>query len=207
MGRRVEGYNAASCILTIEAATALSRVQQAALALKYTLKVYDCYRPQQAVDDFVVWANNSMDTLTKLEFYPTLNKATELFPDYIATRSGHTRGSTVDVTLLQLPFVQQAVYLPGQPLVACFADAENRYGDNSIDMNTGFDCMNALANTANVPTNSLQAANRQLLVDLLADEGFVNYPMEWWHFTLQNEPYPDTYFDFAIQKDCNHSAS
>ena len=100
--------------------------------------------------------------------------------------------------------MQQADYFPGQPLFPCFAAAENRYKDNSIDMNTGFDCMNEMANTANVPTDSLQAANRQLLLDLLADEGFVNYPMEWWHFTLENEPYPETYFDFAIQRDCSH---
>jgi D-alanyl-D-alanine dipeptidase len=146
MGRRVEGYNTPACILTLEAATALKKVQEEAIAEGYTLKVYDCYRPQRAVDDFVAWSNNSYDLITKAEFYPTLEKS-ELFPDYIATKSGHTRGSTVDLTLVQLPAKSQAVYLPGQPLIACFESYENRYQDNSIDMGTGYDCMCSLAHT------------------------------------------------------------
>lgn len=146
MGRRVEGYNTPECILTLQAANALKKVQEEAVSKGYVLKVYDCYRPQRAVDDFVAWSNNSYDVITKAEFYPTLEKA-ELFPDYIATKSGHTRGSTVDLTLVQLPVKSQAVYLPGQPLIACFESYENRYQDNSIDMGTGYDCMCSLAHT------------------------------------------------------------
>jgi D-alanyl-D-alanine dipeptidase len=146
MGRRVEGYNAPECVLSSQAAEALKKVQTDAASLGYSLKVYDCYRPQRAVDDFVAWSNNSYDLATKEEFYPTLDKS-ELFPDYIATKSGHTRGSTVDLTLVKLPASTQEVYLPGQPLVACFESYENRYKDNSIDMGTGFDCLCPLANT------------------------------------------------------------
>ena len=204
MGRRVEGYNYKNgCVLQKQAADALVEVQREAIGMKYTVKVYDCYRPQRAVDDFVSWSNNSMDILMKEENYPTMDKP-DLFPDYIAISSGHSRGSTLDVTLVQLPVEdhQQEAYLPGQPLVPCFERYDVRYGDNSIDMGTGFDCMNALANTDNVKSNSLQALNRQTLVDLMDKHGFTNYENEWWHYTLRDEAYPDTYFDFPIQKGC-----
>ena len=148
MNRRVEGYNSPSCVLTAEAASELSLVQLDAIQLGYSLKVYDCYRPQMAVDDFVKWANNSLDLLAKEEFYPNLDKL-DLFPDYIATRSGHSRGSTVDLTLVALPAKQQAEYYPGQSLVACYASVDIRFADNSIDMGTGFDCLDPLANTDN----------------------------------------------------------
>ncbi len=118
LGRRVEGYNAPVCILSRPAAEALSAVQKDALKAGYSLKVYDCYRPQRAVNDFVAWSQNPYDFLTKREFYPTLEKMV-LFPDYIATKSGHSRGSTMDLTLVKVadPMPQQATYLPGQPLV------------------------------------------------------------------------------------------
>ena len=203
MGRRVEGYNYPGCVLQRRAADALIEVQREALEMKYTLKVYDCYRPQMAVDDFVEWGNNSMDTINKEEFYPTIEKE-DLFPDYIATSSGHSRGSTLDVTLVPLPVEEneQETYLPGQPLVPCFEDYNKRYRDNSIDMGTGFDCMNVLANTAKVRPGSQQALNRQILLDLMAKYGFLNYEKEWWHYTLREERYPDTYFNFPIQKGC-----
>jgi D-alanyl-D-alanine dipeptidase len=146
MGRRIEGYNHPSCVLTTSAANALKNAQAEAISLGYSIKVYDCYRPQRAVDDFVSWANNTMDILTKDEFYPALGKD-ELFPTYIATKSGHTRGSTVDLTIVQLPAATQETYLPGQPLVSCFEDVSKRFGDNTVNMGTGFDCMSPWANT------------------------------------------------------------
>jgi D-alanyl-D-alanine dipeptidase len=133
IGRRVEGYNSPSCILTSQAAISLKNAQEQAVQWGYSLKVYDCFRPQRAVDDFVLWSNNTFDTLTKREFYPTLEKTT-LFPEYIATKSGHSRGSTVDLTLVKLPAVDQEPYFPGQPLVPCFASYESRFHDNGIDM-------------------------------------------------------------------------
>ena len=210
MGRRVEGYNAPECVLSVQAAESLKKVQTDAVSLGYTLKVYDCYRPQRAVDDFVAWSNNSYDLATKEEFYPTLEKS-DLFPDYIATKSGHTRGSTVDLTLVKLPVSAQDTYLPGQPLVACFESYENRYKDNSIDMGTGFDCLCPLANT-NTPeirygddhsntvlltkrfvNSESQKLNRKVLLDLMSKYSFDNYSGEWWHYTLHGEPFPETY--------------
>lgn len=204
MGRRVEGYNYPACVLTEQAASALSQVQSSAAQHGYSLKVYDCYRPQRAVDDFVRWANNSYDTLTKLEFYPTIDKLS-LFPEYIATKSGHSRGSTMDLTLVQLPAKAQEEYLPGQPLVPCFSNTNHRFKDNSVDMGTGFDCLNALAHTANVKSGSVQEQNRQLLLRLMSQQGFVNYADEWWHFTMTAEPFPSEYFDFPIQRECARS--
>ena len=147
VGRRIEGYNSPSCLLTKSSINNLRRVQEKALVLGYTLKVYDCYRPQRAVNDFVNWANNTLDILTKTEFYPTLDKSTDLFPEYIATKSGHSRGSTIDLTLVRLPAKEQELYLPGQELVPCFENTEKRFRDNSIDMGTGFDCFSKLAHT------------------------------------------------------------
>lgn len=202
MGRRIEGYNHPSCILTTSAAEALSKVQADARAKGYSLKVYDCYRPQRAVDDFVSWSNNQYDLLMKREFYPTLDKPS-LFPDYIATKSGHSRGSTMDLTIVSLANpVEQETYYPGQPLVSCFASADRRFKDNSIDMGTGFDCLSPWANTASDKVSAEQMANRLVLVDLMAGRNFTNYDGEWWHYTFQGEPFPETYYDFPIQKDC-----
>ena len=201
MGRRVEGYNFPACILTEQAATALKVAQSQALQLGYTLKVYDCFRPQRAVDDFVLWSSNSLDIITKEEFYPTKDKL-DLFPEYIASKSGHSRGSTVDLTLVRLPIDEQEDYYPGQPLVSCFSSYEERYRDNSIDMGTGFDCMSEYANTKNVSHGSVPESNRELLLKVMTSAGYVNYASEWWHYTLANEPYPETYFNFPIQQEC-----
>lgn len=201
MGRRVEGYNTPSCILTIEAANMLKLIQIDAINLGYSLKVYDCYRPQQAVDDFVNWANNSYDLLMKTEFYPTIEKQ-DLFPDYIATKSGHSRGSTVDLTIVKLPIQSQEIYYPGQPLVNCYAPYNERFYDNSIDMGTGFDCLSPYANTNTDLVGSEQHDNRMILFNLMSSKNFTNYSGEWWHYTLQNEPFPNTYFNFPIQKCC-----
>lgn len=157
LSRRVEGYNAPVCVLSVDAAANLSLVQHDAVAAGYSLKVYDCYRPQRAVDEFVSWSHNEMDKYSKDEFYPTLEKS-DLFPDYIATKSGHSRGSTIDVTLVALPAQEQATYLPGQPLVACTEAAGLRFQDNSIDMGTGFDCLDPLANTEN---NKIRCQNHR----------------------------------------------
>jgi D-alanyl-D-alanine dipeptidase len=210
--------------------------------------VYDSYRPQQAVDDFVEWSYNATDDLMKLEFYPTIDKSV-LVPDYLADKSGHSKGSTVDLTLVKLPAAPQEQYVPGQQLVPCFANVNQRFGDNTIDMNTGFDCFSELSHTENIEAGTPQAENRAMLVALMKKRGFDNYPLEcmfyflsWsnhlssphpivllpsflppsycivsspqlvsqaplssslgWHFTLRNEPFPDTFFDFPVQLGC-----
>lgn len=198
VGERIDGYNAPKCLLTREAADALKRVQEDLGEFSLSLKIYDCYRPQRAVSHFVRWAKDIGDTRTKREFYPTVDKS-RLFEDgYIAERSGHSRGSTLDLTIVPVPVPEQEAYRPGQELFACCLPASERFRDNSIDMGTGFDCFHTLANTANRSVGTAQRANRLLLKTLMERQGFVNYDKEWWHYTLKNEPFPDTYFDFPI---------
>ena len=198
VGRPITGYRAPECWLTRAAAEALVPVQRRVKRAGYTLKFYDCFRPQRAVDDFVSWSHRPDDTTTKAEFYPDLDKSV-LFPEgYIAERSGHSRGSTFDVTLVPLGKGVSPKWRVGDPQVACTSSLPPRFPDTSIDMGTGFDCFDPLANTANPGITARQAANRALLVRQLRRAGFTNYDKEWWHFTLANEPYPDTYFDAPI---------
>ena len=198
IGRPIVGYREPLCILTRDAAEGLARAQQAALAAGYTLKVYDCFRPQRAVDDFVRWAARPGDQRMKQEFYPRVDKS-KLFEDgYIAERSGHSRGSTVDLTLVKLPVTPQRPFIPGEPLVPCYDP--NRFPDNSIDMGTGYDCFDTLAHTLDERITGEARQNRLMLKQIMEDAGFVNYEYEWWHYTLANEPYPDTYFDFPVAR-------
>jgi D-alanyl-D-alanine dipeptidase len=198
IGEPVDGYAAPMCLLTRPAAEALHRAQQEFLAEGLSLKVYDCYRPQRAVNDFVAWAKNIPDQRMKAEFYPRVDK-TKLFDDgYIADESGHSRGSTVDLTLVKLPAAETPPYVPGQPLVDCAAPQPDRFPDNTIDMGTGYDCFDTLAHTLDPRIQGDQLKNRLLLKDRLEEQGLVNYENEWWHFTFKPETYPDTYFDFPV---------
>jgi D-alanyl-D-alanine dipeptidase len=199
VGERVDGYLAPKCFLTTDAAQALASIQKDLVPYSLTLKIYDCYRPQRAVNYFVRWAKDIENTKTMREFYPTIDKR-NLFKDgYIAEKSGHSRGSTVDLTIVPLPAPIQADYIPGQKLSECYLPAEHRFPDNSIDMGTGFDCFHELSNTENKNIGRQQKNNRLLLKSLMEKHGFKNYDMEWWHYTLKNEPYPDTYFNFVIE--------
>ena len=200
IGRPITGYLDPVCILTREAATALSAAQRAVLRLGYTLKVYDCYRPQRAVDDFVAWAEDLDDQAMKREFYPAIEKSVLFEEGYISARSGHSRGSTLDLTLVKLPPRPQPAYRPGQPLVPCTAPRAERFPDNTVDMGTGYDCFDPLANTLDPRVTGAPLANRLLLKDLMTDAGFTNYALEWWHYTLAGEPYPGTYFDFPVAR-------
>ncbi|MET7275142.1 M15 family metallopeptidase [Streptomyces flaveolus] len=198
VGERIDGYRQPLCILTRPAAQALHTAQTRLLSQGYSLKVYDCYRPQRAVDHFVRWAEDLDDQRMKAEFYPNVDK-TRLFDDgYIAEKSGHSRGSTVDLTIVKLPAKPTRPYHPGQPLVPCFAPQQERFPDNSVDMGTGYDCFDTLSHTLDPRVQGTQRANRLLLKTTLEDAGLVNLPEEWWHFTYKPEPYPDTYFDFPV---------
>ena len=199
VGERIVGYGAPRCLLTKEAASALAKVQEELRALSLSLKMYDCYRPQRAVDHFVRWADNINDIRTKEEFYPTVEKRNLFREAYIDAKSGHSRGSTVDVTAVPLPVPRQASYRPGEKLYACYLPAEKRFKDNSIDMGTGFDCFHELSHTANKRIGKQQQNNRQLLKKVMEKYGFNNYEKEWWHFTLRDEPFPNAYFDFVIE--------
>lgn len=200
MGEPVDGYRQPVCILTRPAAHALRTAQTRLLREGYSLKVYDCYRPQRSVDHFVRWAKDLGDQTMKDEFYPLVDK-TRLFEDgYIAEKSGHSRGSTVDLTLVKLPAAATRPYRPGEELTPCYAPEGERFPDSSVDMGTGYDCFDTLSHTDDPRIQGAQRANRQLLKGTLAGLGFVNLPEEWWHYTYKPEPFPDTYFDFPVAK-------
>ncbi|ADJ42479.1 D-alanyl-D-alanine dipeptidase [Amycolatopsis mediterranei S699] len=204
VGRRIDGYRQPLCILTRQAAEGLRKAQAELLRQGYTLKVYDCYRPQRAVDHFVRWAKDLADEKMKAEFYPDVAKD-RLFADgYIAEKSGHSRGSTMDLTLVRLPPPFQRPYVPGEPLQACFAPRDQRFPDNTVDMGTGYDCFDPLAHTDNPAITGTARQHRDLLRSTMAAAGFRNLPEEWWHFTLNGEPFPDTYFDFPVSRGSLH---
>ncbi|MFV2100940.1 M15 family metallopeptidase [Micromonospora sp. LOL_024] len=199
-GRPVDGYPEALCLLTTPAAEALRGVQDAALAAGHSLKVYDCYRPTRATDDFVRWAGEPGQDAMKTEFYPSVAKS-ELFDlGYLGAPSAHSRGSTVDVTLVDVPAPEQPRYVPGQPLVACTAGRAQRFADNSVDMGTGFDCFDPSAHVGSARIDATARENRRLLRQLMTDGGFVGYDREWWHFRYRDEPWPDTYFDLPVAR-------
>ena len=199
VGRPIPGYDAGKCLVTRPAAEAVASVQHRLTAFGLSLLVYDCYRPQRAVDYFVKWAAGSSDNSMKREFYPHVKKD-DLFKDgYIASPSSHSRGSTVDLTLVPLPQSNLETCAPGDPVTACDAEAPSRFRDSSLDMGTGYDCFDPRAHLMAWGLTGQQRANRMLLAALMAQVGFAGYGNEWWHFTLRNEPYPNTYFDFPIR--------
>jgi D-alanyl-D-alanine dipeptidase len=199
IGDKVDGYRAPKCLITRKAADSLSKIHGELKDMSLSLKIYDCYRPQRAVDHFVRWAQDINDVKTKVEFYPTVDKRNLFRDGYIAKKSGHSRGSTVDLTIVPLPVPKQDAYTPGQPLVACFSAADKRFKDNTIDMGTGFDCFHELSHPGNLKVRHQQRVNRLLLKSLMDKYGFNNYDQEWWHFTLREEPHQDTYFDFPVE--------
>lgn len=198
IGETIEGYNSPVAIITEQAADALAQVQKELNQFGLGLKIYDAYRPQQAVDHFVRWAADFADTLTKKEFYPTLTKPVLLEEVYIATRSSHTRGSAVDLTIVPFPVPDQSKF---DILNQCDCSRGARRGnlDNSIDMGSGFDCFHEISHTANISLPQEQRLNRLLLKSIMEKYGFRNYAKEWWHFNLRNEPFPDTYFNFPVE--------
>jgi D-alanyl-D-alanine dipeptidase len=178
LGRPVKGYIKARCILTQEAAQALAQIQNALKSHGLGLKIYDAYRPQTAVNDFIEWSRNTNDQIMKAAYYPYVNK-TDLFPDYIATRSGHSRGSTVDVTL---------VHFEG--------------GDKNpveVNMGTSWDYLDPASHTLSPTISAPIRSNRLLLRNHMVRGGFRPIETEWWHFTLIHEPFAQIYFDFPVR--------
>ncbi|MFJ6941133.1 M15 family metallopeptidase [Streptomyces sp. NPDC101132] len=183
LGVRVDGYEEGVCLLTREAAGALARAQRALLARGFGLKVYDCYRPRRAVAHFVRWARDPADQRTKAEFYPRVEKGRLFELGYIAERSAHSRGSTVDVTLVRLPGL---------------GGSGTAGGGREVDMGGAFDLFDTLSHTDDRRVTAEQRAGRMRLKNALEAEGFVNLPEEWWHFTLRPEPFPETSFDVPV---------
>lgn len=202
MGEPVDGYKTATCLLTQPAARALAAAQHALRQQGYTLKIYDCYRPQQAVDHFVRWAKDLDNQVMKMAFYPAVDKQNLFRDGYIAARSGHSRGSTVDLTLVRLPPSEQLA-LPNDltQVGDCRDNHGQRASDNSVVMGTAYDCFDVLSHTASDRVSAEAQRNRQFLKSVMARHGFVNYAAEWWHYTLAAEPFPATYFDFPVTAD------
>ncbi|MFB7468659.1 M15 family metallopeptidase [Streptomyces sp. NPDC056224] len=175
-GGVVDGYEEPVCLLARPAAEALRRAQRVLLRRGYSLRVYDCYRPQRAVDRFVRWArepDGPGDRAAKAEFYPHVERNRLIPEGYIAEKSGHSRGSTVDVTLEDL-------------------------SGREVDMGTAFDFFDPLSHTDDPRIAGGARAGRRLLGRALGEQGFVNLPEEWWHFTFRPEAFPDSYFDFPV---------
>ena len=196
MGRVVPGYRANRCYLTRETATALARVQYSLTKKDLSLLVFDCYRPAHAVRAFVDWTRDEKDQKMKSVFYPSEPKSTLIERGYIADRSGHSRGSTVDLTLVKNRKNKPKNYRES------VTDCRKPSGietTSQLDMGTTFDCFSDLANTENPGISSSASENRRMLRDAMEKAGFQNYSKEWWHFTLRNEPFPDQYFDFEVE--------
>ena len=175
VGERIDAYEAPVAYLTKEAAAALKNVSDELMAQGYRIKIYDAYRPQTAVDHFKAWAEDLEATEMKPYFYPEVDKSELFDKGYIAAKSGHSRGSTVDLTLVDM--------MTGREL----------------DMGAGFDYFGELSHPDYTETlTQEQIDNRMILREAMVNNGFRPLLEEWWHFTLENEPYPDTYFDFPV---------
>jgi D-alanyl-D-alanine dipeptidase len=197
-GKVLPGYKAAECVIRSDVAKALKQAQAAFVKQGYSLKVYDCYRPDRAVKAFGVWARNLKDQSTK-HYYPRLPKSGLYGKGYIASRSTHSRGFAVDLTLVRLPAAPTPAGNEGMSRSSCIAPAGQRAPDTSIDMGTGFDCFDVLSHTDNPNIKGKQKANRQLLKALMSKHGFRNYRREWWHYSYRRRTYPRTYFNFPIR--------
>jgi D-alanyl-D-alanine dipeptidase len=182
-GRRVPGYNAAECVLVRSAAEALARVQKDLAARKLSLKVYDCYRPLRAVRAFVAWAARRDNDQSTKRFHPRLARSQLIPQGYIASQSGHSRGHTIDLTLVALPEPKTPPFDPKADYGPCTGPAEGRAPDSSVDMGTGFDCFDARSHTGSSGLSAEQARARRTLVEAMSRHGFDNYRREWWHFT------------------------
>lgn len=174
IGRPVDGYAAACSVCTAQCAAALKKAADTFAADGFTLLIYDAYRPQRAVDHFVRWSLDLEDIAAKEEFYPTLDKSDLFDKGYIARRSGHSRGSTIDLTLM------------------------DREG-NLLDVGGEFDWFSPVSGHDYADLTPTQKQNRLYLKMGMEAAGFAPYSEEWWHYRLKDEPYPDTYFDFPIE--------
>ena len=195
IGDRIRGYERPTPLLSVEAAKALKSVSDELLPMGYRLKIYDSYRPQRAVDHFVEWSKQTDDTRMKAYFYPDLDKSV-LFPQgYIAEKSGHSRGSTVDLTLFDMK-TEKEVDMGGT------FDWFGRESHPDWGGNPETKEYTGIFPAGTPDSRKISAAqfrNRMLLRSVMLKHGFKPVDTEWWHFTLENEPYPDTYFDYPVR--------
>lgn len=199
IGHKINGYQANKCYLSTEAANALSKVQAYLKPQGYALLVFDCYRPQRAVNQFIAWTKDAKEDKMKKIFYPDEPKEHLIDRGYIAAQSSHSRGSTVDITIVKSSDVKSK--LRGFNFQEKMADCRrHKNSENAqLNMGTGFDCFSNLAVTDHPEISEEAKKNRQLLKSSMEKFGFVNYPQEWWHYTLKNEPFRTQYFDFVVE--------
>jgi D-alanyl-D-alanine dipeptidase len=198
VGRPIRGYLAAECILSEAAANALHAVQRKLADKKLSLIVWDCYRPKRAVDDFFRWSRDPAHSEMKAEFYPRTDKQKLFALGYLATRSAHSRGSTVDLGIVPGGASEAPPPNPAQPLKACTLPKGERFEDGTIDFGTGYDCLDVLGSTSNPLVGRTALLNRQMLKSTMQAAGFRSYFREWWHFELINEPFGRDGFDFEV---------
>ena len=175
IGKKIDCYNKNTIIISNAAANALKKVQAELKQMGLSLKVYDAYRPQQSVDHFVRWAKKLNDTLMKQSYYPTIRKSDLFKLGFIASKSGHTRGSSVDLSIVEIKT------------------------NKEIDMGSSYDFFGATSHSFHKKLSSRQEKNRMLLRNIMIKNGFKPYDKEWWHYTLVDEPFPNTYFNFDIE--------
>ncbi|OAD44411.1 M15 family metallopeptidase [Polaribacter atrinae] len=175
IGKPIDGYHKNCIIVTQASANALVKVQESLLKEGLSLKIFDAYRPQQAVNHFVRWAKILEDTLMKKQYYPSVPKSQLFKRGYIASRSGHSRGSTVDLTIVSTKTGKE------------------------LDMGSSYDFFGIQSHYIPKNISKEQQKNRLLLRNIMTQNNFRPYKNEWWHFTLRNEPYPTTYFNFPIE--------
>jgi D-alanyl-D-alanine dipeptidase len=197
-GQPVPGYEAAQCVLHRNVAEALARAQKILAGQGLSLMVYDCYRPERAVRAFEAWAaDGRVDPLTN-RFHPRLPKAQLFALGYIAHRSEHSRGTAVDLTIVSLPAAEIETFVPGRMYGDCTDAKEARAPDRSLDMGTGYDCLDTLSHTAAPEITAEQRSAREKLLAALTRQGLRNYAREWWHFSLPTDE-PSPAFDFPIR--------
>lgn len=177
IGDRIDGYEEPCALLTKEAARALRSASNEMMVHGYRFKVFDAYRPARAVKHFVLWGIEDQDIRMKPYFYPELQKQELFSKGYIATESSHSRGSTVDITLLDMQTGKE------------------------LDMGSPFDLFSEVSHPDHRGITDEQYENRMLLRRVMLRNGFAPIDCEWWHFTLEDEPYPDTYFDFPVSSE------
>ena len=183
VGHPLTGYGAAECVVKREVGLRLKAIQQELAKDKLSLKMFDCYRPQRAVMDMVRWSRNGNETAAERRYNPAFRKADLFRLGYISNRSGHSRGSTVDLTIVRR-------VLGHAPLAP---------GDREMNMGTRVDFFGPHSGLWSRAVSAEAQANRKLLATAMSRRGFRPYDKEWWHFTLRGEPFPHAYFDFPVR--------
>jgi D-alanyl-D-alanine dipeptidase len=184
VGRPLRGYEAAECVVKREVGALLKSIQEELALQSLSLKMFDCYRPTRTVADMVAWSRDGKETAAGKRYHPAFAKADLFRLGYIATRSGHSTGAALDLSLVDLKADNSATFDPARNYGDCTANVNLRAPDGSVDMGTGYDCLDVKSHRAAKSITAAQRKWRERLVLVMARRGFVNYSKEWWHFSL-----------------------